>query len=440
MNASPYDFIGIGVGPFNLGLACLAHPIKSLRGLFLDCSESFNWHPGMLLENVTLQTSFLGDLVTLADPTSDFSFLSYLKAKGRIYSFYIKEDFFMMRNEYNQYCRWVADRLPNVLFSRMVDSIDYDEGSGLYAVRCVCTKTGQYVTYVTRRLVLGTGTAPYWPECCRRFEDRVSHTASYLKEKKALQTKKSITIIGSGQSAAEVYFDLLQDIDCFGYSLNWITRSPRFFPLELTKLTLEMTSPDYTSYFQALAPHKRDRLIKTQKNLYKGINASLINDIYDLLYAKQLVCDFQTELLTNTELRDCRYIERNGVFELDLFQTEQETRFKLNTEALVLATGYEYRAPDFLKPISDRIRWDENGRFDVASNYCIDVTGGAIFVQNAELHTHGFVAPDLGMACNRNAHIIRELLGHEYYPIERRIAFQQFSAPENLARATSAVA
>lgn len=137
MNGSPYDFIGIGVGPFNLGLACLAHPIKSLRSLFLDRNESFNWHPGMLLENVTLQTPFLGDLVTLADPTSDFSFLSYLKAKGRIYSFYIKEDFFLMRNEYNQYCRWAAGRQPNVLFSRDVDSIDYDEGSGLYAVRCV---------------------------------------------------------------------------------------------------------------------------------------------------------------------------------------------------------------------------------------------------------------------------------------------------------------
>lgn len=440
MNASPYDFIGVGVGPFNLGLACLTHPIKSLSGLFLDSNESFNWHPGMLLETATLQTPFLGDLVTLADPTSDFSFLSYLKAKGRIYSFYIKEDFFLMRNEYNQYCRWAADRLSNVLFSRKVESIDYDEGSGLYAVRCLCTKTGQSVTYSTRRLVFGTGTVPHWPECCRHLQNRILHTNSYLKNKKALQAKRSITLVGSGQSAAEIYFDLLQDIDRYGYSLTWITRSPRFFPLELTKLTLEMTSPDYTTYFQALAPHKRDRLIETQKNLYKGIDASLINDIYDLLYAKRLVCDLQTNLLTNTELQDCRYSERNGVFELDLFQSEQETRFGLETEAVVLATGYEYRAPDFLKPIADRIRWDEKGRFDVASNYCVDVTGRAIFVQNAEAHTHGFVAPDLGMACYRNVHIIRELLGYEYYPIERRIAFQQFSAPESSAHLTSAVA
>ena len=33
------------------------------------------------------------------------------------------------------------------------------------------------------------------------------------------------------------------------------------------------------------------------------------------------------------------------------------------------------------------------------------------------------------MACYRNSCIIRDLLGYEYYPIEKRIAFQQFSAP-----------
>ena len=37
-----------------------------------------------------------------------------------------------------------------------------------------------------------------------------------------------------------------------GYRLNWVTRSPRFFPLEYTKLTLEMTSPEYVDYFHAL--------------------------------------------------------------------------------------------------------------------------------------------------------------------------------------------
>ncbi|OOO01432.1 MAG: L-lysine N6-monooxygenase [Chromatiales bacterium USCg_Taylor] len=99
MRDAIYDFAGIGIGPFNLGLACLSEPIDGLDGIFLDQSEGFDWHPGMLLQEVRLQTPFLADLVTLADPTSPFSFLNYIKPQGRIYSFYIRENFFLKRTE-----------------------------------------------------------------------------------------------------------------------------------------------------------------------------------------------------------------------------------------------------------------------------------------------------------------------------------------------------
>ena len=108
------------------------------------------------------------------------------------------------------------------------------------------------------------------------------HNSTYLEHRDALRAKRSITVVGSGQSAAEIYDDLLADIDARGYRLNWVTRSPRFFPLEYTKLTLEMTSPDYVDYFHALpeqTPLPTWR--STQKGLFKGINADLINDIYD---------------------------------------------------------------------------------------------------------------------------------------------------------------
>ena len=64
-------------------------------------------------------------------------------------------------------------------------------------------------------------------------------------------------------------------------------------------------------------------------------------------------------------------------------------------------------------------------------NYSID-RHNAVFVQNAELHTHGFVTPDLGMACYRNSVLIREIAGREIYPIEQRIAFQTFPAETEL--------
>ena len=95
---------------------------------------------------------------------------------------------------------------------------------------------------------------------------------------------------------------------------------------------------------------------------------------------------------------------------------------------MVLATGYRPRTPTFLDPVRDRIRWDPRGRFEVTKDYAVDTAGEEIFVQNAEEHTHGFTAPDLGMGAYRNSVIIAAMLGREVYPVERRIAFQHFGA------------
>ncbi|MCK1799034.1 lysine N(6)-hydroxylase/L-ornithine N(5)-oxygenase family protein [Streptomyces sp. XM4193] len=425
-----HDFIAIGLGPFNLGLAALTEPIDELDGLFLESKPDFDWHPGMLLEHSTLQVPFLADLVTLADPTSPYSFLNYLKQSGRIYPFYIRESFYPLRNEFNDYCRWAAHQLSTVRFGQQVTEVGYLEQDALYAVHTLESATGERRVHHARRLVLGTGTPPHIPDSCRGLGGDLVHNSDYLAHREALRAKSSITVVGSGQSAAEVYHDLLQDISVHGYRLNWVTRSPRFYPLEYTKLTLEMTSPEYVDYFHSLPPRTRDRLNAEQKHLYKGIDAALINDIFDLLYTHERRGDRPTRLLTNTALESAEHDPATGTYTLRLHQHEQERDFTLDTEGLVLATGYRYEVPAFLSPVADRIRWDDAQRYDVARNYSIDHRGEEIFVQNAELHTHGFVTPDLGMAAYRNSCIIRELLGREHYPVERSIAFQEFAAPQ----------
>ncbi|MGW1808609.1 lysine N(6)-hydroxylase/L-ornithine N(5)-oxygenase family protein [Streptomyces sp. NPDC002078] len=416
-----HDFVGIGLGPFNLGLACLTEPIAGLDGIFLESKPDFEWHAGMFLDGAHLQTPFMSDLVTLADPTSPYSFLNYLKEKGRLYSFYIRESFYPLRVEYDDYCRWAANRLGSVRFGRTVTEVTYEDE--LYVVR---TQTGE--TFRARHLVLGTGTAPYVPQACRGLAGGFLHTSQYMRRKAELQAKKSITIVGSGQSAAEIYHELLAEIDVHGYQLNWVTRSPRFFPLEYTKLTLEMTSPDYIDYFRALPEETRYRLEKQQKGLFKGINSDLIDSIFDLLYQKDVESGDRpvpTRLITNSSLTRASY--EDGGYTLGFHQDEQDKDFEIRTEGLLLATGYHYEPPAFLAPIRDRLRFDGHGRFDVARNYAIDVTGRGVFLQNAGVHTHSITSPDLGMGAYRNAYIVRELLGTEYYPVEKSIAFQEFA-------------
>ncbi|KQQ92095.1 alcaligin biosynthesis protein [Arthrobacter sp. Leaf141] len=432
-----HDFAAIGVGPFNLGLAALAEPIEELAGVFLEQRESFDWHPGMMLEPAHLQVPFMADLVTLADPTSPYSFLNFLKQTGRLYRFYIRENFYPLRAEYNQYCQWVAGQLPSVRFGTTVRDITHD--GGVYRLT-VSGPAGPEVL-LARRLVLGTGTSPYVPASGRDILARSGagtgglaiHNADYLARKDELQQQRSITILGSGQSAAEIYYELLQESGTHGYQLNWVTRSGRFFPLEYTKLTLEMTSPEYVDYFHALPQEQRDHLNKAQKNLYKGINSDLIDAIYDLLYTRSISGLVDTQLLTHSTLTAAEWDPAAGTHTLHLEHGEQGSSYTLDSEAVVLATGYGYHEPEFLAGVQDRIARDSAGRFAVDRNYSTGVEPGEIFVQNAELHTHGFVTPDLGMGAYRNSCILRAITGREVYPVERSIAFQQFGAPAGVA-------
>ncbi|NQX10714.1 SidA/IucD/PvdA family monooxygenase [Microbacteriaceae bacterium VKM Ac-2855] len=424
MSGRVYDLLGVGIGPFNLGLAALAAPLD-LDAVFLDANDGFRWHHGMMIEGATIQVPFLADLVTMADPTSEFSFLNYLKRTGRLYPFYIRESFYPLRAEYDAYCRWVSERLTSLRWGRTVTAVRFDEADDIYVV--AATTSDGVEEFRARHLAIGTGTAPVLPPALQGLGSRVLHSSEYLHRRDELVGAPSITIVGSGQSAAEIYRDLLESIDAHEYRLDWITRSPRFFPMEYTKLTLEMTSPEYTDHFHGLPEGLRDRLGREQRGLYKGISGDLIDEIYDTLYRKSAARPVPTTLLTDTEVRSARWDGER--FTLGLRHDQLDESFERETHAIIAATGYAARIPTFLDPIADRIDRDSRGRLAVARDYSIDHGERRLFVQNAEEHTHGLTAPDLGFGAWRNASILAAVMGREVYAIERRIAFQEFGVP-----------
>ena len=58
-------------------------------------------------------------------------------------------------------------------------------------------------------------------------------------------------------SAAEIFYDLSQSRSG---KLHWFTRSTCFFPIDYSKLTLEMSTPDYIDYFYALPERKKETI------------------------------------------------------------------------------------------------------------------------------------------------------------------------------------
>src|SRR5699024_666470 len=160
--AKTYDVVGIGVGPFNLGLAALTQDLPDLDAVFLEAREGFSWHPGMMIEGATIQVPFMADLVTMADPTSRFSVLNHLKHAARLRPVSIREDFDPLRAEHAAYCRWVAAQLAAIRGGHEVTAVERDPGTGTYTVTAR-RGDGSRTPEHARHVVVGIGTSPSVP-------------------------------------------------------------------------------------------------------------------------------------------------------------------------------------------------------------------------------------------------------------------------------------
>ncbi|MCX4551726.1 lysine N(6)-hydroxylase/L-ornithine N(5)-oxygenase family protein [Streptomyces sp. NBC_01500] len=434
----PHDLVGVGIGPFNLSLAALAHPLTQLRTAFYEQRPAFHWHPGLLIDDATLQVPFLADLVTLAEPASPWSFLSYLKARERLYPFYFAEHFHIRRTEYDAYCRWVSENLPGLHFAHQIDSIRWNTRRALFEVDYTQLDTDGEARALgrthTRNLALGVGTEPHIPEPLKPLAEAptvpVVHSAQYLDNRERLISAHHITVIGAGQSGAEIFLDLLRARPEGQEKITWLARTEAFAPMEYSKLGLEHFTPDYTRYFHQLPESVRDTLAPQQWQLHKGIDADTIAAIHDELYRRTQHGGWPDAVLTpGVTVRTAGRVATTRV-ELHLEHTQQGTRSRLTTDAVVLATGYRERPLDtMLAGLDPYMRRDTSQRPRIDDHYrlVLDPTvTGAVYVQNAERHTHGVGAPDLGLSAWRSATILNSLTGTNPYPLPNRTAFTTF--------------
>lgn len=430
--SAAHDVVAIGGGPFNLGLAALASTFPELDLVVFEASAQLAWHPGTLFDDARLQLSFLADLVTLVEPAHPLSFLRYLRDVDRLYPFYIREAPRPTRREYEAYLRWVASKLPTVRFAHRVTEVRWDERRQRFLVTVDRGPAAPRRVWA-KELVVGIGTEPKWPRALAGLPSRrLLHSAEYLHRATDVAAAKEVTVVGSGQSGAEIVLDLLRRNLHGGGAVTWLTRASSFAPLDDSKLVLEMTTPAYVGYFHGLPPAKRDELVAAQWQHYKGISRTTLDEIYDALYERELRPGLAPVQLRCGAAVESARLDSAGSVVLACADRDSGRRFEHTTGLVIVATGYQERAPDFLAPLAPLIRRDERGRYLVRADYSVelsDAVTGRIFVANAELHTHGPATPDLGVAAFRNATILNAVLDREVYRLPRRTAFTTFAAP-----------
>ncbi|MCA1055939.1 SidA/IucD/PvdA family monooxygenase [Rossellomorea aquimaris] len=429
-----YDCIGIGIGPYNLSLAALMDERTDLKVRFFDKTPEFQWHPGMLIDLTDLQVPFIADLVTFANPQSRYSYLNYLHNHNRLYKFFFFHKFEMPRQEYNDYARWVVKQLPHCQFHSEVVGVK-DNGDH-YEVEVYNRRTDEREVYQAKHVVMGTGSKPLIPDDMGGHpSEDVHHTSRYLFHKETTMDSPSITIIGSGQSAAEVFYDLLKEQKEHPYKLSWLTRSEGILQLESSKLGQEFFAPDYVDYFHSLSFEKRLKALDTLDQLRNGIDMDTLNNIYNILY-NHSVSESAPDIVIQP-LTEVNQISKQGDhYALSCHQWQEEKDFTYTSGKIILATGYVPNIPPwFHDAFGDRIVWEDEKRFKVTRDYKLvfkdeeDRDHHFYTVTNLE-HSHGAGATNLGLAVDRNIAIINDICGEEVYKVQRHTIFSQFSMDE----------
>ncbi|WP_034271718.1 lysine N(6)-hydroxylase/L-ornithine N(5)-oxygenase family protein [Haloechinothrix halophila] len=428
-----HDVVAIGCGPFNLGLAALADGVDDVDLVVFEERPEFRWHPGLMFDEALLQVSFLADLVTLVEPTHPLSFLAYLRDVDRMYPFYVRERFHPTRREYEDYLRWAASTVDTIRFGHRVSSVSWEPSSERFVLD-VDRGAGGTMTVSARHLVLGVGTEPAVAEALTDLPaERLLHTGDYLHRLDDVTSADRVSVVGSGQSGAEVVLDLLRRNTEGGPAVNWLTRTESFAPLDYSKLVLEMTTPAYVEYFHGLPDDTRDELVARQWRHYKGVSEETLEEIHDVLYRREL-CDgpAPVELRCGVAVEGAVVDADTGDVVLTCRQRDTGRRFEHRTDVVVAATGYRQRVPGCLGPMESLVRRDAHGRYRVRLDHSIELAPavtGKVFVANADLHSHGVAAPDLGIGAYRNATILNAVTGREVYRLPKNTAFTSFAAP-----------
>ena len=403
------DLIGIGIGPSNLSTAALLDPVRDVNSIFFESQREFQWYPGMLFPEATIQVSHLKDLVTLVDPTSRFTFLSFLSQQKRLYRFATARFPRIKRREFNQYFRWVVSMLNNLYFETPVQEVSFN-GKQFEVVHSRGIATAP-------NIVVAAGRTPCVPDCVRpHICSTVFHAIQYLQEN-VKPANKRIVVIGGGQSGAEIVNRLLSNREELPQEVCWISRRSNFLPIDDSPFTNEFFTPAYSDYFFQLPEHEKRRLLHQQTLASDGINLDLLEEIYRNLYEIELIEGRGkiAKLHFNHSLIDFMrgvngwtlYCRKGEGHEVKMFQAD----------IVIFATGFDSRPPQFLEPLMPRLETCSEG-FGINEDFSVRWDGPStnrIYIQTAARHVRGVADPNLSLMAWRSARIINSLTGRNTY-------------------------
>ncbi|MFC4065303.1 lysine N(6)-hydroxylase/L-ornithine N(5)-oxygenase family protein [Actinoplanes subglobosus] len=408
-----YDLVGIGFGPSNLALAiaveehnarCL-RPDDRIRAIFLEKQDDFGWHRGMLFEDATMQVSFLKDLVTMRNPSSDFSFVSYLHAHERLADFINYKSMYPLRVEFHDYMYWAATRMrESVLYGQTVTDVVPVAGGTLLDV------VAGDRAFRARNISIAVGLESSLPPEIQSSE-RVWHNLDILHRAAAFDVTapERFIVVGAGQSAAEsVSFlheryptaEVLSVFFRYGYS-----------PADDSNFANGIFDPEAVDlYFDAPADVKRMLFDYHRNTNYSVVDGELITDLYRRAYRERILGRSRLHMLNASRVADLTARPDGVTAVIEHLPTGD--RRTVGADAIVFATGYRpVDAGRLLGAAGDHCLRDGEGLLRVGRDYRVTTDGlhAGIYLQGGTEHAHGITSTLLSAVAVRSGEIVTSI-------------------------------
>jgi L-ornithine N5-oxygenase len=375
-----YDVVGAGFGPANAAFAVLLADARSEHGStlsahFFEKQRRPTWHPGILLPGTTTQDTFLEDLATPRNPRSRFTFLNYLHQKGRLYAFLRRQSLRISRHEFSDYLGWAADELGNVSFSHTVLGVTPMTRAGeridALAVKLHDAATDQYREVCTRNLVVAVGAQPHIPAGVPFPAPGIFHSSQFMPDFREAHADTAaplrILVVGSGQSAAEIVYHLLDTYP--SARITWAYRRMIPHAMDDSPFSWELYQGELTANFLDSLPRtaRQEFLDEYQNTNYSCINTELLHMLHELWYQEAVRGLRRLQRIPHVDLRglEMRASELEAVLR-DHF-TGQTTTARFDTA--VLATGYRRGLPSIIEGLSPYFLRDPDGNLEISRAY-----------------------------------------------------------------------
>lgn len=423
-----HDIIGVGFGPSNLALsiaveehnAGLTAADRRLDALFLERQPRFGWHRGMLIDDATMQVSFLKDLVTLRNPTSDYSFLCFLHERGRLIDFLNQKTLFPLRMEFHEYFEWAAARVAHLVAygSEVTGVVPVRDGDGHVACFDVTSRgaggTGPAVTHRTRNVSVAAGLEPHVPPGLE-LTDRVWHNSQLIPRAAELAAAggpvRRVVVLGAGQSAAEAV-DYLHRTFPDAEVCSVFTKYG-YTPADDSPFANRIFDPEAVDvYFSAPSEVKQSLLDYHRSTNYSVVDMELIEALYATAYRQKVAGRERLRFLNVSRIRGVE--PGDGGLDVTVEYLPTGERQVLAADVLVLATGYRPRdltallgeaAKLCLRTDGDAVRVGRDHRVATLP----EVSAG-IYLQGGTEHSHGLTSTLLSTVAVRAEEIHRSVL------------------------------